>query len=608
MIASFPPTGYRVLLLHALIPCPFTLWEGSKDEEWLARSKGYQTDMFLGPAVCLLKCTVVPSHANCAYALFKHCILCAQRPHHLLLKTFSLSLLSSSPPSHPSSTSPYLFHFTPRHILPRPYPEKLTQSTNEPVHPFTPSRLASFQEAASSRRTPFVRQLLRLRLQVLATSASTARLHTNRLLSWSHIVKNTVSFLNHSIMTSLYMSNWERSHASVAFSVAESALESPSLGQSMASCMDTPPVCEEPAPIGAFPRLRHKSSRPLWDVVDRAKERREKRSRWSQPPWFTSDLSDSPPVSPKPTSYYTRNTALGKAFDDSCGDVAPLVATASSFDSASFRMDALNKALPRLTAREFASNEGQMVASATRSANNSPSNVLRAQATHRSIARLPSLAQIQAKMTVRDHRRVNDRSDSLDSADSDGPQTPTDEYTSFNFVPMTPESPPRESRLAPFLRERTTSRLARPKSMPPNYDIFPPSPESPAVRSRPAPLRASRQSSLPGTPQSARIRSNRRSWTADNDFSTPSRYSIPGSPTSPTESEHSAVSSTFSLPIITCTPAGEADSDEESEGDVIVFAGDFEDMEEVLEEEVEERREREQISRQMLFRLSRRSS
>jgi len=90
---------------------------------------------------------------------------------------------------------------------------------------------------------------------------------------------------------------------------------------------------------------------------------------------------------------------------------------------------------------------------------------------------------------------------------------------------------------------------------------------------------------------------------------TPSKSS-PSYPTSPTESEHSVVSSTFSLPIITCTPAGEEDSDEESEGDVIVFAGDLEENDdtEELEELEEERREREFLGREMLFRLSRRNS
>jgi hypothetical protein len=104
-----------------------------------------------------------------------------------------------------------------------------------------------------------------------------------------------------------------------------------------------------------------------------------------------------------------------------------------------------------------------------------------------------------------------------------------------------------------------------------------------------------------------------RSWTVDADevtlIVTPPQK-VSSSPTSPTESEHSIVSSTFSLPIITCTPADEEDSDVESEGDVVVFAGDLEenDDSDELEELEEERREREFLGREMLFRLSRRSS
>lgn len=261
----------------------------------------------------------------------------------------------------------------------------------------------------------------------------------------------------------------------------------------------------------------------------------------------------------------------------------------------------------------------------------SPSQVLRSQATptsRRAIARMPSLAQIQAKMNRSPDVtavRGNSRSDSMDSQDSEGPRTPTDELSSFEFAmhahrPATPDSPAKESRLAPFLRERTNGRLnlARPKSMPPLagdvlLDFYPtPLPvdkrHSTFPLDRPPRSAPLRQGSLPSTPQSKRY-SPIRTWNSEEVtlvVTPPKAAQYEQPPTSPTESVLSTVSSVPSLPIITCTPAVEADSDEESEGDVIVFSGELE--EEHDSDDDNDDIERFKIGREMLSRLSRRAS
>lgn len=83
------------------------------------------------------------------------------------------------------------------------------------------------------------------------------------------------------------------SHAplrTVAFSVAEAALKSspnsPSLNKSMADLMEAPalePSCDlwDTSSVGTWPRLKPRraasfTGRPLWELVEHAKERRER--------------------------------------------------------------------------------------------------------------------------------------------------------------------------------------------------------------------------------------------------------------------------------------------------------------------------------------------
>lgn len=297
----------------------------------------------------------------------------------------------------------------------------------------------------------------------------------------------------------------------------------------------------------------------------------------------------------------------------------------SPVDSAFAVMNPLAEALPRLSAQDFAIQAQEKAAIAaharTRSDfNRSPSSVLRSQQQPRFRPRLPSLAQIQAKMhgsassPVYTNHRAQFRSDSVDSVDSEGPQTPTEEFSSFdikaylgsNNRPMTPDSPSLESRLAPFLRERTNGRLSRPRSyggddsFVDDVEDFSRTPLGPSRAQNQATIRA--KQSTPHTP-------TRALWARDQVtfvVTPPKSSNYVDPPTSPTESVQSTVSSTPSLPIITCTPADEPDSDEESEGDVIVFNGEVE-LHSDVEDEVE-RREREKRGMEMRSRLLRRSS
>jgi hypothetical protein len=241
---------------------------------------------------------------------------------------------------------------------------------------------------------------------------------------------------------------------------------------------------------------------------------------------------------------------------------------------------------------------------------------------------LPSLAQIQAKMSTRGHRRgvsvgavpqprapKSVRTDSQDSMEV--LITPTEEYentltrreprivlpsgnTGNNCSQTaTPPSPTgmKSSRLAPFLRQRISGRLAtRPVSMPPlqgrpllgpKLNIIPPTLVTPLAKVPPpvepcTPIRASFPFPTLSTP--------------------PTRSTSPLH--SPTSSTHSQPSPSLSVPMITCTPAPqrvrrngvEEDSDEE-EGDVVVFSAAEEDE---VNSDKEERERRGRIMRAKL--------
>ncbi|BEI94027.1 uncharacterized protein CcaverHIS019_0604860 [Cutaneotrichosporon cavernicola] len=395
----------------------------------------------------------------------------------------------------------------------------------------------------------------------------------------------------------------------VAFSVAEAALSSgpssPSkVSTSMVDLMDAPALESHPdlwnaSTIGTWPRHKPRrtgsfTGRPLWQLAEHAKERRELESSVTSIP----DMSEY--VFGQEVTLTTKSA-----------DPSP--------EAAFFSMEQLHRALPRLSGRDFAVEAEKHAATVVHA--RTQSDAIRAEQAafvYQPNGRLPSLAQIQAKM----NRMSTRRSDSIDSQDSEGPQTPTEEMTSFDFVaprrPMTPDSP--SSRLAPFLRERTNGRLARPRSMPPVYGYMGALDELPSLPSS----RISRQSSLPPTPQSMQrtcrqaslpptygtpTRSPNRGSGVTLVVTPPSHSQLRYSPMSPTESVvsvASAASSVPSLPIITCTPAAEQDSDEESEADVIVFSGEPDSDDE--EEDEEDRRMRELAGLEMRSRLLRRST
>lgn len=411
----------------------------------------------------------------------------------------------------------------------------------------------------------------------------------------------------------------------VAFSVAEAALNSgpnsPSkFNTSMADLMDAPPLESsadlwDASTIGTWPRQKSRraasfTGRPLWQLVEHAKERRERESSAYFHHWqrhHSANLISALSATTEMSEYgFEQEVTL----TTKSADPSP--------EAAFFSMEQIRRALPRLSGHDFAI-EAEKQAAAVSHARTQSDALRAAQAAVacRPNQRLPSLAQIQAKM----NRMGTGRSDSIDSQDSEGPQTPTDDMTTFDFVaprrPMTPDSP--SSRLAPFLRERTNGRLARPRSMPPAYGDMDDLDELPSLPY----FRASRQASLPPTPQSTQRTWRQFSLPTTPDTPTrspnrvggvtlvvtpPSQSQLRYSPTSPTESVASVVStasSVPSLPIITCTPAAEQDSDEESEGDVIVFSGEPDSDE---EDDEEDRRMREQAGLDMRNRLLRRST
>ncbi|EKC98177.1 hypothetical protein A1Q2_07509 [Trichosporon asahii var. asahii CBS 8904] len=338
-------------------------------------------------------------------------------------------------------------------------------------------------------------------------------------------------------------------------------------------------------------------SRPLWEVVEHARERRERQQTMPELPVRSST---TPPVIRRILSQ--QNVMADPEF------IQELMLTTRSADpsptESAFLLQDTNNNLPRLSARDFAMNAEKTAATTAHTRTQSdihqtPSQVLRSQASARFRPRLPSLAQIHAKVS-----RDQLRSDSLDSQDSEGPSTPTEEAGGFDIYhrqPCTPPSPLRDSRLAPFLRERTHGRLnGRPKSVPTmSSDLMEELDEqiqTPPMFTTPPRLNT--------TNLSRRLAAAALRRGSDVQLVvTPPKAIKTDTPCSPTESVLSTASSVPSLPIITCTPAAEPDSDEESEGDVIVFNGEVEAIE---DEEEEERREREMRGREMLSRLLRR--
>ncbi|WVN85143.1 uncharacterized protein L203_100286 [Cryptococcus depauperatus CBS 7841] len=441
----------------------------------------------------------------------------------------------------------------------------------------------------------------------------------------------------------------------IAFSVAEAALQpdpnSPSINMVIGKIPLAPDV------------LRRQSNWPLqeacveddWDEygwshkVDdldfdswnaKVKERRVK---------ACNELPQSPPVSPRVCDFTVpQNSPLAESMSQNyrwaespcepavphgqrqlytrSAEPSPIKSTFSGLDQTcpppEFK--------PRLTAFEFDAKAKSEAATHKHSHARAKSEVPPVPKAHRMERgnavgmRLPSLAEIQAKMRGQGASRMGaSRMDSQESIELI--QTPTEERPDPRFEthialgdvldhrPPTPPSPiantvhvpAKDSRLAPFLRERTSGRLSgRPVSMPPlslsseqlanlaaalgkdksyvqpSVMITPPK-ERPVTGQVPAPARPP----LPRLPCSTSTRFANITITPPPRSSTMPSSSLLRSPRSPC-SPSGSCSPTLSIPMITCTPAPatvikdgkEIDSDEE-EGDVVLFEGEVYDSE-----------------------------
>ena len=441
----------------------------------------------------------------------------------------------------------------------------------------------------------------------------------------------------------------------LAFSVAEAALQSDPNSPSLAlqSAMDGdwvgPWSQTKAASASTRPRVPVLRQGRLWDVVERAKERKDRglgecriyqsieRSLIpASPTSFNEPLPSSPPVSPAsynfvlpPRSPLAASIAVkhSKPRPDLGPRPFPLYTRSAEPSPTNSTFSGLDQTVPPPEFVPRFDKRGSPCA---------PSQQLREQAaspvrpTSRHTARLPSLKQIQAKMgqSSGSHRRSGSagsiplparpkqtqRTGSDDSVEL--LQTPTDEFPPSRprivlgdlSDPPTPPSPTtslKESRLAPFLRERTSGRLAnnrtRPVSMPPmrGLDILAMGQNMASIAAAAKKnVRATATATVPPPSPSRSVCLN-----------TPPKRVTPiftSSPASPTGSirSFSTSSPTLSVPTITCTPApartfrddgSEHDSDEE-EDEVVLFEGDL---------SVEsDRSEREERGRALIERLT----
>lgn len=420
----------------------------------------------------------------------------------------------------------------------------------------------------------------------------------------------------------------------LAFSVAEAALQPDPNSPSLGSLASSEPSRwsrdwtewtvqhqhrQEKSSQKQTQRQTQKQSRvQLWDVVERAKERRQRDS--DNIPTVPEPLP-SPPVSPTynfvlppnsplaasiaaTTTTYSANasaTSMNTPTDKQNRPAAlslsrsfPLVTRSAEPSPTKSTFSALDQTRPppefkpRLTAKEFSRLSKHASSSKhtrTKSANMSRTSAL-------DVRKLPSLAQIQAKMSTM--AIVKPRTARTNSDDSIELQTPTDERPSLAILSRRPPTPP-SPKLAPFLRERISERLANTTAATINATTTPP-PRRPVLKVTP-PSFDIRPAAIPP----AYLTPTRASFDALA-VSTP-----PRAPSSPTTSIASTASPTLSVPIITCTPApqtvlrdGIEHESDEDEDDVVVFDGEA--------EEAKEREERERRGKEMRDRLMRRRS
>jgi hypothetical protein len=409
----------------------------------------------------------------------------------------------------------------------------------------------------------------------------------------------------------------------LAFSVAESALQadpnSPMFGSLQSMPAHDPWGKTTTSRWSVEPKVslasRRGQSKPMWDVIDKARERREKREKECEyhqsMPKTPANLAASPstvdsslPTSPVSPTDYNFVLPTGSHLVASLGPGAapskhglqmpaasptkqyfPQFTQSAEPSPIKSTFEGLDQTrpppvfVPRLSAKAFA----DVPAPAK-----SPSQLLKSQASPAArvnypsrAAKLPSLAQIQKKMG-NGHRRNGSagtmpRPTRSDSESSIELKTPDEELEGLNLVitRQRSASPPVESRLPQFLRQRKV-QAPRPLSMP-SMDYQLGCTEKPYVMITPP----SATPSVP--PPSARSATpTRRAFTTP-----PTRYgaNVGGSPIRP-------ISPTHSIPIITCTPAQEDDSasETESEGDVVVFDGMAEELQEMQEKMERERR------------------
>jgi hypothetical protein len=408
----------------------------------------------------------------------------------------------------------------------------------------------------------------------------------------------------------------------LAFSVAESALQADPNSPMFGSLQSMPP--QDPwgktttSRWSVEPKVslasRRGQSKPMWDVIDKARERREKREKECEYCWQSfrsvlisaspSTVDSSLPTSPVSPTDYNFVLPTGSHLVASMGPGAapskhglqmpvasptkqyfPQFTQSAEPSPIKSTFEGLDQTrpppvfVPRLSAKAFA----DVPAPAK-----SPSQLLKSQASPAArvnypsrAAKLPSLAQIQKKMG-NGHRRNGSagampRPTRSDSESSIELKTPDEELEGLNLVIASQRSasPPVESRLPQFLRQRKV-QAPRPLSMP-SMDYQLGCAERPYVMITPP----SATPSVP--PPSARSATpTRRAFTTP-----PTRYgaNVGGSPIRP-------ISPTHSIPIITCTPAQEDDSasETESEGDVVVFDGMAEEIQEMKEKMERERR------------------
>ncbi|WWC70882.1 uncharacterized protein I206_104834 [Kwoniella pini CBS 10737] len=274
-------------------------------------------------------------------------------------------------------------------------------------------------------------------------------------------------------------------------------------------------------------QVQNQNRKPLWDVVQRAKERRVQER--CSPASTESTLPQSPPISPSsynfvlpPNSPLAASVAAGTSPSKNAAMVPrneyfPLFTQSAQPSPIESTFSGLDQSrpppefVPRLSASDFSAKARQTSSVAAKhgrtksdfgspaseSKEITPEEKARAKSKLPSVpspSRLPSLAQIQARVSTERQRcssvgsptksvpriRTVLRSDSSESFEVI--KTPTDETPRrearivlaniLNRRPATPPSPPlttakhAEPRLAPFLRERTSGRLSGGKARP----------------------------------------------------------------------------------------------------------------------------------------------